>query len=190
MNDTIPDPLATAGEPAVKPAAPETETIKVVAFNPSELPEVRDGKKVFTVSVVSETFTPRKLPCTEQVFDEVANGRLDFDKRSDFLLQLVGGVVTEITRMDKPSAMPAFNRVPDGEPAGIDNNLVVVKVAADSRVSVMSQPSRMAPGTLDVILRGVRAGSDTLKPGDRFQGGQVMEIRTQAGGTRLVLVRP
>lgn len=190
MNEHIPDPLAAASEPTSVAASPTAETIKIAAFNPSELPEVRDGKKVFTVNVVTETFSPRRLPCTEQVFDEVAAGRLDFDKRSDFLLQLVGGVVTEVTRMDKPSAMPAFNRVPDGEPTGIDNSLVVVKVAADSRVSVMSQPPRLAPGALDAILRGVRSNLDTLKAGGRFEGGQVVEIRSQAGGTRLVLVRP
>jgi len=190
MNENIPDPLASTSELATVTPRPSSETIKVAAFNPSELPELRDGKKVFTVSVVSENFTPRRLPCTERVFDDVSNGRLDFDKRSDFLLQLVDGVVTEITRMDKPSTMPTFTRAPDGEPAGIDNNLVVVKVASDSRVSVTSQPPRIAPGTLDTILRGVRSGIDTFKAGDRFAGGQVVEIRNQAGGNRLVLVRP
>lgn len=194
MNDNIPDPLATSGDPVPKSAVPANppaaDTIKVVAFTPSELPELRDGKKYFSISVVSDTYTPRRLPCTEQVFDEVANGRLDFDKRSDFLLQLVNGVVTEVTRMDKPSHMPAFTRVTDGDVPGIDTNLVVVKVASDSRVSVMSQPPRMAPGSLDVILRGVRSGLDGLKPGVRIEGGLVTEIRSQAGGNRLVLVRP
>lgn len=166
--------------------SPSKGPFKVVSIKPSNHPETVSGVISYKMIYVSVDGKEVEHPCTDHVWKMIKKQPRVFthNKKSDFLITVVDGLVTEVVPQERDNNISGF-RVAKEDEENVDTRVSFLK--RGKTVNLVSAPSSLAVPALEELRVFIKAMA-SLKVGTSVGDEYIItEVRSTQEGDRVFL---
>jgi hypothetical protein len=175
-------------DPAVKSSPSRKPRLeRVASLKPCEMPLAQEDKSVL-YQMCYVTFAGKQTykPCTKGVYQKITGQKLDYHKKSDFVLtfdrQGNTEIVTHIVEQPKPDLMPGFKREDEKKEA---SNALIIALYGDGSLAPINVPERVTESTIQSVMDHISEADSDILPGSRLGDHVVLERREVVGATEI-----
>ncbi len=180
-NQTVTETVAKP-QPSRKPRLE-----RVASLKPCEMPLEQEDKSIL-YQMCYVTFTGKQIykPCTKGVYQKITGQKLDYHKKSDFVLTFERKgqeeIVSHIVEQPKPDLMPGFKREEEKKES---SNVLIIALYSDGSLAPINVPERVTETTIQSVMDHISGADSDILPGSRLGEHVVLERREVVGATEI-----
>lgn len=176
--------VTAANKETNKPSFRRPRLLRVASLKPGLIEET-DGGSTYKLCYVTMEGKQVYHICDKSVFLKVAMAKLDFHKKSDFVLSIdpESNRITQITEQAKADSMVGFKKEgPDGKE---DSKAVIISLWPNGSVSPLHVPERVTESTIQAMMDAICNATDDIDPGSKLGDYTVLKTTKEVGSTEI-----